>query len=40
MLTRYCELQAYDLEGGRPARKLLSSLGLMEVAGMEEVLGR
>ena len=40
MLTRYYELQEYDLEGGRPTRKLLSSLGMMEVAGMEEVLGK
>jgi aldehyde:ferredoxin oxidoreductase len=39
MLSRYYELQGYDLVRGRPTRKLLSSLGLLgNVQGIEQVL--
>jgi len=39
MLTRYYELHGYDLEGGRPTSRLLSSLGLLEnVKGIEKAL--
>jgi aldehyde:ferredoxin oxidoreductase len=39
MLTKYYELQGYDLEGGRPTKNLLSSLGLLgNVEGIAEAL--
>ncbi len=39
MLTRYYELQGYDLESGKPTREVLLSLGLLgDIDGIEEVL--
>ena len=39
MLTRYYELQGYDLKSGKPTREVLSSLGLLQdIKGIEKTL--